>query len=238
MKKLGMLTPSSNTVVEPLTVSMAAALKEVSVHFTRFKLTQILLDQELRGESDTESLLNAASLLADASVDVIAYNATSGGWLGVESDQELCEQITNLTTIPATTSILALHEALRLYGIRTFCLVTPLMNEVTEKVIGQYARHGLECTGYRNFNVRLNKLSSSISEEQIISAVQDTFVPGTGAIVLSGTNMRAAQLVESLEAQYGVPVLDTAAATLWQSLRLAGSPPIQLEGWGRLLSGK
>ncbi|AJY74780.1 aspartate/glutamate racemase family protein [Paenibacillus beijingensis] len=238
MKKIGMLTPSSNTVVEPVTAAMASSLSEVSVHFTRFKLTRILIGENKRGESDTESLLEAASLLADAGVDVIAYNATSGGWLGEQSDQALCTAITELTSIPATTSILSLLQALRLYKIGTYCLVTPLVDEVTAQVIEQYRKQGFECTGHRNFNVKMNKLSSSITDEQILTAVKESFVPGTDAIVLSGTNMRAAHLAASLEDEYGVPVFDTAAATLWQTLRLSGLDNAGIQGWGRLLAGK
>lgn len=238
MKKIGMLTPSSNTVVEPITAAMSVSLSEVSIHFTRFKLTRILIGQNKRGESDTEMLLEAASLLADAGVDVIAYNATSGGWLGEESDRALSSAITELTSIPATTSILSLLEALRLYKIRTFCLVTPLVDEVTAQVIEQYMKQGFECTGHHNFNVKMNKLSSSITDEQILTAVKGSFVPGTDAIVLSGTNMRAAHLVASLEEVYGVPVFDTAVATLWQTLRLSGAENVRIPGWGRLLAGK
>lgn len=235
MKKIGMLTPSSNTVVEPVTAAMAASLSEVTVHFTRFKLTRILLGENKRGESDTDTLLAAASLLADADVDVIAYNATSGGWLGEESDQALSDAITGLTARPATTSILALLEALRLYKIRTYCLVTPLVDEVTAQVIEQYKNQGFECTGYRNFNVKLNKMSSSIKDKQIVEAVKESFVPGTDAIILSGTNMRAAHLAAPLEEKYGVPVFDTAAVTLWKTLRLIGIENAGISGWGRIL---
>jgi Arginase family len=40
---LGMLTPSSNTILEPVTQAMVSGLAEVSVHFSRFKVTEIAL---------------------------------------------------------------------------------------------------------------------------------------------------------------------------------------------------
>ena len=40
---LGMLTPSSNTVLEPVTTAMLAGLPEVTAHFSRFKVTEIAL---------------------------------------------------------------------------------------------------------------------------------------------------------------------------------------------------
>jgi maleate cis-trans isomerase len=49
--RLGMLTPSSNTVLETATVAMIADLSNVSAHFSRFRVTQIGLQ--------TASLINS-----------------------------------------------------------------------------------------------------------------------------------------------------------------------------------
>src|SRR5476651_1416083 len=42
--RLGMLTPSSNTVLEPVTAQIVAGLTDVTVHFSRFRVTEIGLD--------------------------------------------------------------------------------------------------------------------------------------------------------------------------------------------------
>ncbi|MDR3496087.1 MAG: Asp/Glu/hydantoin racemase, partial [Ancalomicrobiaceae bacterium] len=39
--RIGMLTPSSNTVLEPVTSRILAGLADVSVHFSRFRVTAI-----------------------------------------------------------------------------------------------------------------------------------------------------------------------------------------------------
>lgn len=39
--KLGMLTPSSNTALEPITSAMVSGLPNVSAHFSRFTVTEI-----------------------------------------------------------------------------------------------------------------------------------------------------------------------------------------------------
>lgn len=53
------------------------------------------------------------------------------------------------------------------------------------------------------------------------------------AIVCVGTNLRAAYVVPELEKRLGVPVVDSAAAVVWQLLGLAGVAE-QPQGWGRL----
>jgi maleate isomerase len=43
---LGMLTPSSNTILEPVTSAIVSELPHVSAHFGRFRVTEISLRQQ------------------------------------------------------------------------------------------------------------------------------------------------------------------------------------------------
>ena len=122
---IGMLTPSSNTALEPITTMMLAGLPEVSAHFGRFRVTQIALSDNALKQFDDANILAAAELLNDAELDVIAWNGTSSGWLGFEADERLCERITERTGKPAATSVLALNEIFRATGVTEFGLVTP-----------------------------------------------------------------------------------------------------------------
>ena len=40
---IGMLTPSSNTILEPVTASILAGIPHASAHFGRFRVTEIAL---------------------------------------------------------------------------------------------------------------------------------------------------------------------------------------------------
>ena len=51
---LGMLTPSSNTILEPVTTAMLAGLPEVTAHFSRFKVTEIALSGPALAQFDGE----------------------------------------------------------------------------------------------------------------------------------------------------------------------------------------
>ena len=50
--RLGMLTPSSNTALEPITSAMLAGIADVSVHFSRFKVTEIALSETALAQFD------------------------------------------------------------------------------------------------------------------------------------------------------------------------------------------
>ena len=86
---LGMLTPSSNTALEPLTSAIVAGLPEVSAHFGRFRVRRIALSDDALAQFEIGPMLAAAELLADAKVDVICWNGTSAGWLGLDADVPL-----------------------------------------------------------------------------------------------------------------------------------------------------
>src|SRR6516164_9274420 len=64
--RLGMLTPSSNTILEPVCGEMLRCLPEVSVHFGRFRVTEISHPSEATAQFAREPMLQAASVLAAA----------------------------------------------------------------------------------------------------------------------------------------------------------------------------
>ena len=80
--RLGVLTPSSNTALEPLTSAMVGSLPGVSAHFSRFTVTEISMRDQSLNQFDDSKILEAARLLADAHVDVICWSGTSASWLG------------------------------------------------------------------------------------------------------------------------------------------------------------
>jgi maleate isomerase len=229
-----MLTPSSNTSLEPITSAMVSGLPGVSAHFSRFTVTEISLRDQALGQFDDSKIIEAAKLLADAKVDVIGWNGTSSGWLGFEADERLCQRITEATGIPATTSVLALNEILEKTNARDFGLVTPYLDNVMEKIIENYRRSGFNCIAERHLNLHVNFSFSDVTEDQIRSMVREVARKDPKAISTFCTNLKAAHLVPELEAETGLPIYDTISTVVWKSLRIAGYDTTKLTGWGRL----
>jgi len=231
---LGMLTPSSNTSLEPLIGAMVAGVPGVTAHFSRFPVTEIALDANVLAQFDDSKILDAAMLLAHAKVDVIAWNGTSGGWLGFDADERLCQRITAATGIPATTSVLALNEALRLTDAQRFALVTPYLDEVQARVIGTYRGAGFECVAEQHLKLRDNFSFSEVTEAQLDEMVAHVAAAKPKVISTFCTNLNAAHRVPEWERRHGIPVYDTVSTALWQSLRMAGVKPAVVQGWGKL----
>ncbi len=163
-KRLGMLTPSSNTVLEPVTYAMLAGVPDITAHFGRFKVTEIALSDRSLGQFDDSQILRAAELLAHAKVDVIAWNGTSAAWIGFESDERLCERITAATGIPACTTVLAYREIFRLQGIARVGLVSPYTDDVQRRIQANWGAAGFACTAERHLGITDNFSFAEISE--------------------------------------------------------------------------
>ena len=231
---LGMLTPSSNTVLEPVTTAMISGLPEVSAHFGRFRVTEIALSPQALGQFDDSEILRAAELLSHAKVEVIGWNGTSSGWLGFEADERLCSRITEATGAKACTSVLALNEIFKLTGVKKFGLVTPYRDDVQEKIIANYARHGWACSGERHLRIQDNFSFSEVTSDQIRAMIREVAKDKPDAITVFCTNLRGAPLAAELEAELGIPIYDTISTVVWKSLKLAGVDPKRVTGWGRL----
>lgn len=231
---LGMLTPSSNTVLEPMTAAILAGTPDITAHFGRFRVTEISLSDAALGQFDMEPLLQAARLLADARVGVIAWNGTSGGWLGFEADRQLCMAITEVTGAAATTSTLALAEAFDAVGARRYGLVTPYLDDVQARVVATYESEGYSCIAERHLNDRGNFSFSEVSEETIERMIREVAEDKPEAIAIYCTNLRGARVAARLEDEIGVPIIDSVTVAVWKSLLLAGVEPSRVAGWGRL----
>jgi maleate isomerase len=241
--KLGILVPSSNTNLEPLTCSMLSPLDDVSVHFSRFPVTHIALSQTALSQFDDTAILAAAKLLADAQVDVIGWSGTSSGWLGFDADERLCSSIEQATGIKATTSVLALNKLLDIVRGESnealqFGLVTPYLNDVQAAIVSTYGKAGHQIVAESHLKKTINVEFAKVSEDTLdgqLEEVMGQLGQGTKVVSTFCTNLRAAQRVKHWEAKYeGLYVFDTTATVVWDMLRMAGIDTKRIEGWGKL----
>ena len=232
--RLGVLTPSSNTALEPLTSALAAAVPGCSAHFSRFKVTEIALSEQALGQFDDSKILAAAELLADAKVDVIGWSGTSSGWLGFDADRRLVQRIRERTGIAATTAVLALNELLALRGVKRLALVTPYTTDVQQRIVANYAAVGIEVVAERHLGIRVNHDFAQVEPQRLMGLMREVATAQPEAITTFCTNLHAAPLAQAVEAELDIALLDTVSTTVWGALRAAGADPSAVRGWGRL----
>jgi maleate isomerase len=224
-KRLGFLTPSSNTVMEPLLADLLQGTPHTA-HFARFRVVAIDLGEASRGQFDMAPVLAAAELLADAKVDSICWGGTSGSWLGFAQDEALCAAITDRTGLPATTATLALRAALRRLGAKRVALVTPYLAEVQRAIIANLAREGFETVAERHLEDPGNWSFASHPPalvDALVEAVAAEARPKERpeAIIIHCTNFRGLPGALGLAARLGIPVLDSVAMSLEGALSVA-----------------
>ena len=106
--RIGMLTPSSNSVVEPCCYKIISSIEDTSVHFGRVEV--LWIDDKAASFSQfyDENMLKGFDLLSHVKPAVIGWNGTSASWLGVDRDRILVKEITRRTGCPAVTSTLSI----------------------------------------------------------------------------------------------------------------------------------
>ncbi|WP_128924888.1 maleate cis-trans isomerase family protein [Bradyrhizobium guangxiense] len=233
-KRLGMITPSSNSVLEPVTSAMLQGVDGVSAHFSRFRVTEIALDAAALSQFDASVMLPAAELLADAKVDAVAWNGTSASWLGIGRDRSLCTAITTRTGVPATTSTLACIDAVRALGAKRVGLVSPYMDDVQRRIVDVWAEEGIPTQAEQHLGLRDNFCFGEVPPATIADMIRAVAREGADAVVVLCTNFDGAALAAPLERELDIAVLDSVAVTLWRTLGLAGGDIGALAEWGRI----
>ena len=238
VKKVGHITPSSNTVLEPLTTMMGNPVADrLSNHFTRIVVKKISLDSQDTGRFEVEKMVEAAKLLADANVDAILWSGTSGCWNGTEADLEMCRRITEETSVPASTSTLAQYEVFERYGAKKFALAVPYLDDVTHKTIETYGKAGYETVSFANLNITVNQEFAKVPMDRIRQLIRDADSPEAECVVVICTNLAAALAIEEMEQELGKPILDSVAVTFWKALEMVGLEA-SISGWGKLLAAE
>ncbi|MEW9584258.1 GAF domain-containing protein [Paraburkholderia sp. DGU8] len=237
VKKVGFITPSSNTALEPMTMAMSHQISSrISTHFSRVPVKTLTLDSKDVNQFQTQKMVDSAALLSDGRMDAILWNGTSGSWTGkgFEADISLCEEISGVTGVPASTSSLAQLDVLKHYGIKRFALAVPYVEEPTRKIIETYGNQGFTVVNAARLDQTENVVIGNTPFERIKQLLRDADAPDAECLVVACTNLPATAVVDEMEAELGKPIFDSIAVTLWKALKMT-SIDVPLHGFGKLL---
>ncbi|GAB1741796.1 hypothetical protein NU219Hw_g7204t1 [Hortaea werneckii] len=218
--RVGVIVPSSNTALESITHEIVSDVctpnTQITVHFARFRVTQIHMSAESNKQFSLAPMLEAAGYLADARVNIIGWSGTSAAWLGFETDEKLCDRITAMTGIPATTSMIAMRERIRVSCATDIGVLTPYVSDVNAAIIKTLASAGLDATASRSQCSQLstNYDFAGITEVELERMVASLSRDGTKTVLIICTNLCAARRAKTWEDTYGVYVFDSVATVI------------------------
>ncbi len=235
--RIGHITPSSNTALEPLTYAMNEPLTHrMTHHFSRMTVTHLALSGSSEAQFQLEPMLAAARLLADAPLDAILWNGTSASWRGLENDVALCEAITRETGISASTTTIAFYKTFRANNWRRIALAVPYTPDITEQIAVEYARQGFEVVGAASLGARENIEIGATGPEPIRNLLREAARSKPDCIAVVCTNFNATELAEEMEAELGIPIVDSIAITFREACLMTGVD-LAIPGWGQILAG-
>ncbi|KUF10447.1 maleate cis-trans isomerase family protein [Pseudoponticoccus marisrubri] len=194
---------------------------EVALHVTRIPSGADLTPETI---ADMAAALPAAAALlpAAASFDAIAYACTSGTRLsGAARVGELIRSAcgTRAVTNPMTGTLAALAAL----EVRRVAVVSPYIAAVAQPICDGLAEAGHLVTHAISFGEQVEARVARIAPASILEAVLEAGqAPGTEAVFVSCTNLRALEIVAEAEAALGLPVVTSNLALGWHMARLSG----------------
>lgn len=229
---VGWITPSANTVVERVTLGILRDFPQVSAHFSRTSVVGAVDPFPLT--YDFDDMLRCAALLADARLDVVAWNGSKGGSLDFRLDQELVERIEAATGARSMTSTLAIDRVFREDKVTRFALCCPYVESYRDRIVAAFAREGYECSAALAAGLKDNYSFSQVALDAVAGMLREVAKSRPQAIVSFCTNFPAAPIVAEMEAELGVPIYDTVTMGVWGVLAMLGLDTRAARAWGRV----
>ncbi|QIE48155.1 maleate cis-trans isomerase (plasmid) [Pseudohalocynthiibacter aestuariivivens] len=229
-RKVGLIIPSPNTVIEP--DLRWAAPAGLSFFSTRVMLHDTTPDG-LRAMN--AGVASAADLIAQVTPDVVVYACTSGSFIdGVDGMNQLVASIADVVGCPVVATSECMIAALKALNVHRVTLVTPYLDSVNETEIEFLRSSGFDVVATDGLGLS-GKAIRDVDPREIADQVQRADTQASDAVFVSCTDYRALEVVDTLEAKLGKPVLTSNQVTLWGILR-ALCMPTTLSGYGRLLA--
>jgi len=230
-RRLGLLVPSSNTIMEHEFNIMRP--KEATVHVARMRLKTVTISELMGMETEIEA---AALRLADAKVDVIGFGCTSGSlFRGLGHDQEVVRRIEKTTDTPAVATAGAVVNALKTLKVSRISVATPYTGEINSLEKRFLEENGFVIQRIKGLGIKDNLEIGEQTARTVYNLVKEADTSWNDCVFVSCTNLKTIGVINRLEEELEKPIISSNIATFWAMLRkIKYVAPIM--GWGRLLT--
>ncbi|GAA4080289.1 maleate cis-trans isomerase family protein [Nonomuraea soli] len=223
--KLGVIAPSTNTIVEPDFYRMT--VPGVTAHFGRIHIR----DQNMDGDEGMERLLEQIRSEIGAACErvltcepdsMVMGMSAETFWGGVEGNRQFVSQINAITGLRVATGAEACERALKLYGARRIGVVTPYQPVGDENVVRFFSEIGFDVVAIKGLKCPTAVSIAHVGEDELRAALLEVNSAEVDALVQCGTNLSMVRLADEAERWLGKPVIAINAATWWMALRDSG----------------
>jgi len=218
--RIGLIVPSSNTVMEPDFHQQIGRTAIVST--TRIFLEEVTREEELRMLDN--DLPKATELIRTTAPDVVIFGCTSAGALGtLAHDHEIGESIRKGAGAPAVTVLEAVLTKVRAIDPRKIAVFTPYTEDLTNNIASSLREAGYSPVKAVGMGIRGNLDIGRVPPSEVIRFVESQLKGcSPDCVFLSCTNWRSVEAIEPLQRKLGMPIVTSNQAAVDAVLRVRG----------------
>jgi maleate isomerase len=236
---LGVIGPSTNTVVQPDMEAMRPA--GVTNHYRGIYVTdpEALTDEDfLAGTTAiSNATLDAVRAVITCKPDYLVMGMSAVTFYGgIAGGEEFKRQVRDVAGgLDVSIGSEALVAALRAYGgIKRVSFVSPYFPVANAEVRGYLAESGFDVVRDMALQCRCWTDIAKVPPARLTEVLSELDGPDVDALVQVGTNLSMVGLAAETEQRLGKPVIAINTATYWHALRAIGISD-KITGLGRLL---
>jgi maleate isomerase len=238
--KLGVVIPSTNSIVQPETDAMRP--RGVTNHVGRIHIP----DLPLTNDTEFAQIMTAIEPDLFGAVDrvmsckpghLIMAMSIPTFWGGMAGAADLQKRLqARAGGVGVSLGSLACVEALRKFPkVRSIGILTPYQPVGDKQVARFFEENGLSIGAVHSLKRPSEVLISHATTADLRDGLKTLAAQGVDAIVQAGTDLAMADLAGEAECWLGIPVIAINVATYWSALRANGIDD-RVEGFGSLLA--
>jgi maleate isomerase len=237
--KLGIVIPSTNTIVQPETDAMRPP--GVTNHITRIHISDLPLTNDTEFEQMVEAIgpdLNGAidRVMTCKPAHLIMAMSIPTFWGGVAGAARLRERLQERAGVSVSLGSSACAEALRKSpGVRSIGILTPYQPVGDAHVARFFEESGWRVAAVHSLRRPSEVLIGHATEADLRDGLKALAGERVDAIVQAGTDLALADLAGEAKRWLGIPVIAINVATYLSALRANGIHD-RIRGFGSLLA--
>jgi maleate isomerase len=236
-RKLAVLVPSTNTVVQPEFDAMRP--EGVTNHISRIRIPNLPLasDEDFRqlveriAAAQLEAVDSAMSCAPD---HVVLGISVETFWGGLAASRKLQRELEQHTGLGLTMGAQACDAACAALGVKRIAVLTPYFPVGDANVRAFFEESGYDVVRVKGLQCASPVLIAHVAGDALRAAAEALDGDDVDAVIQVGTNLAMARLAAQMERERAKPVLAINACIYWHALRTNGIAD-RVPGWGNLL---
>ena len=181
-----------------------------------------------------DRLAAGADAIAAHSPDAVMWACTSGSFVyGLDGAADQAAAISERLGVPASSTSIAFIEAAEALGLGKVAVAASYPADLAGHFSSFLAAGGIDVISFGASGIFTAVDAGRLSPDAVLEMTLAVDVPDAEAVLVPDTALHTLTCIDTLEKVLGKPVLTANQVTVWEGLRLAGSPR-PLPGLGAL----